>query len=256
MLLHHACKRRRPMLRAVAALLTVIPITALAASRDSDRRWMDKLRDGPGVVNHPVRIVPSSAVRIPKDWPLDGNGAITCTTCHAGLPDMRGGGKVRLRGDLSESADPQRFCSNCHSGNGQRTAAGMHWLAFPRAHLMPDGDQSSAGAGALDVESRRCMECHDGVTAGESAYSTKWDRGHGSVGDKQRNHPVGVRYPAAGVRRGESPLRPAALLPQAVRLPGGNVGCLSCHNLYGREPNRLTVPIEGSALCFTCHDMD
>ena len=77
MLLHHACKRRRPMLRAVAALLTVIPITALAASRDSDRRWMDKLRDGPGVVNHPVRIVPSSAVRIPKDWPLDGNGAIT-----------------------------------------------------------------------------------------------------------------------------------------------------------------------------------
>ena len=256
MLSPHPCPRRWLKLRAAATLSFTIPLTALGASHESSRGWTDKLREGPGVVNHPVHVAPSSAVRIPKDWPLDANGTITCTTCHAGLPDLGGPKGAPLRGGGNGSADPQRFCSNCHSEDGQRTAAGMHWLALPRAHMMPETDRSSAGSGLLDAESRRCLECHDGVTAGESAYQTKWNRGDGAIGDKQRNHPVGVRYSFAPSRPTDSRLRPPSMLPPVVRLPGGNVSCLSCHNLYGREPNRLTVPIEGSALCFTCHDMN
>ncbi|MFQ5415040.1 MAG: cytochrome c3 family protein [Phycisphaerae bacterium] len=45
-------------------------------------------------------------------------------------------------------------------------------------------------------------------------------------------------------------------MPAAVRLPGGRVSCVSCHDVFVLAPQRLTVPIEGSALCFACHAMN
>ncbi len=133
----------------------------------------------------------------------------------------------------------------------------MHWLAMPRAHIMGEADDvRSSASGLLDRSSAECLECHDGVTAPDAAYETSWNRGGGYLGDKGRNHPIGVRYPHAGTRHVEVPLRPAAVLPESVRLPNGMVGCLSCHDLYGSGPKRLTVPIEGSRLCMTCHQMD
>ena len=100
------------------------------------------------------------------------------------------------------------------------------------------------------------MECHDGVTAPESASATSWNRGPGSLGDLRRNHPVGVRYEQRPVRGAAVRLRPASSLPATARLPNGRISCTSCHNLYARDDHKLTVPNEGSALCFTCHDMD
>ena len=85
---------------------------------------------------------------------------------------------------------------------------------------------------------------------------TAWNRGGGSIGATARNHPVGVNYPRTGRNGKGVQLRPTLVLPQAVRLPGGTVGCLSCHNLYARDPGRLSVPIEGSLLCMTCHPLD
>jgi predicted CXXCH cytochrome family protein len=78
----------------------------------------------------------------------------------------------------------------------------------------------------------------------------------GSYGDARRNHPIGVRYPRQGTTRAEMPLRPTSTLPPNVRLPGGTVSCISCHDLYNMDPKRLSVPITESQLCFTCHDMN
>jgi len=48
----------------------------------------------------------------------------------------------------------------------------------------------------------------------------------------------------------------AAELDQRAILDTHTRQCISCHNLYAHEPYLLTVPIDGSALCFTCHDMN
>lgn len=253
-----------------AALIAVIPMALIlevsTVSLAGGRPWQvdpaQQFRCGPGIANHPVNVIPTSAVRIPEGWPLSADASITCLTCHTDLSSLVGDlsgsrkGLVQLR-DFHGTVDNRiRFCAKCHSDDSTRTASGMHWMAVAFAHIKPDDGQPPKHAGSLDAGSRRCMACHDGVTARESAASNAWNRGPGSVGDHRRNHPVGVPYPQRFSKKGSGPFRPTSLLPPKVRLPGGQVGCISCHDLYAPNPGRLAVPIEGSALCFTCHDMD
>ena len=131
----------------------------------------------------------------------------------------------------------------------------MHWMAVGVAHVKADRTLSRGGSSLLDSESLYCMACHDGVNAPESANTTAWNRGPGARGDRHRNHPVGVEYRAQPLHRSSVRLRPTSLLPATIRLPNGQVSCVSCHDLYAADPGRLTVPIEESALCFSCHDM-
>lgn len=141
---------------------------------------------------------------------------------------------------------------NCHVETGGGSSLDMHWRAVTKAH--GGNERSSAGVSAVDDMSRSCLKCHDGVTASDAGHETS--RGGGYSGDRSRNHPVGVRYPPSGTRGVEVPLRPASLLPKSIRLPGGKVSCVSCHDVYNRDRHRLSVPIEGSKLCMTCHVMD
>ncbi|MCK4658260.1 MAG: cytochrome c3 family protein [Phycisphaerae bacterium] len=232
---------------------------ATSVSRAGDARWQrrlaDQLRNGPGVTNHPVGVVPSASMRIPADWPVGSDGAITCLTCHYQLPSPSGASPPCLRDFDEDGAEPADFCLNCHHGNPERTAETMHWMVVGVAHVKED-THSDRRPGLLDADSRRCLECHDGVNANEAANTTPWNRGPGCLGDKRRNHPVGVRYSDRPSPQRSVQLRPVALLPANVRLPDGQVSCVSCHDLYATDQRRLTVPIEGSALCFTCHDMD
>lgn len=94
------------------------------------------------------------------------------------------------------------------------------------------------------------MGCHDGVNA------TDGGAGGAHMGDSARNHPVGVRYPRSGTEDTDTSYRPVYQPPREVRLPRGTVSCVSCHNVYSGKPSLLAVTLEGSALCFTCHQMD
>lgn len=254
----HAANARKAIYSlACALIITALPMAAFAGRSIGSRDPVSRLRSGPGVANHPVGVVPSSGITIPGDWPLASDGSITCKTCHAAPPSLDGRDGSRLRGATESDHDSHAFCMNCHHEQASRTAAGMHWLAMSRAHIMAESDDvESSASGSIDRASATCLECHDGVTAPDAAYETSWNRGSGYLGDKRRNHPIGVRYPHAGARHLDAPLRPSAMLPETVRLPGGMVSCLSCHNLYATEPKHLTVPIEGSRLCMTCHQMD
>ena len=248
-------RRRVGHARLLIILAAGIALAALSGTvLAGDRYGVDLLRNGPGVSNHPVNVRPSNAVRVPDGWPLRPDGTIGCLTCHDGLPDGRTGAKVKLRSFDADSGDPIQFCANCHQSSGQRTAEAMHWMAVGRAHIMEASNESSAGS--LDAESRSCMECHDGVTAGEFNNTTPWNRGGGYKGDRRRNHPVGVPYPRKQMAGHDASLRHQSLLPKSIRLPNGRISCVSCHDLYATEPAHLVVPIRESALCLTCHDMD
>ena len=90
----------------------------------------------------------------------------------------------------------------------------------------------------------------------DAKNATPWSRGGGDHGNRTANHTVGARYPSGGSRGSTRALRPASLLPKQVRLPDGKISCVSCHDLYAPERFYLTVPLDGSQLCFTCHAMD
>jgi predicted CXXCH cytochrome family protein len=153
---------------------------------------------------------------------------------------------------VPDRRDYTEFCKRCHSDRNLSQASAAHWLGIAVAHVKPTA--GGLGGGMLDAESRRCLECHDGVSASEALNMTGAARGAG-LADVATNHPIGVQYPSAAPRGTATRYRPASLLPKEVQLPGGAVSCVSCHNLYAPGKSRLTVPIEGSELCFTCHDM-
>ena len=226
-----------------------------ASGREQGPSLVSLLRYGPGVTNHPVNVVPTPGLLVPADWPLSPAGAITCLTCHSSLPSPGGSDGSSLRGFDDGPARPREFCARCHDGGGERSAASMHWLAVGVAHVPPEANRVRY-AGVTDVESRRCLACHDGVSASERSSTTPFNRGPGSRGDKRRNHPIGVAYPDYPTPGASVRLRPAASLPPTVRLPERRVSCVSCHDLYSATRYHLTVTVEESTLCFTCHDMD
>jgi len=227
-----------------------------AGGEGHSRRNLDRLRRGPGVSNHPVNIVPSSSINIPEGWPLGKDGAITCFTCHAALSDFDDARDIRLRDFDDNIAEAGDFCASCHNEQSNQNAAAMHWSAIRKAHIKSDSSRGFGAGGSLDGESRRCLGCHDGVNASESKNATPWSGGGGRHGVRTDNHTVGVRYPMAGSRGAAQSLRPAGMLPEQVRLPDGKISCVSCHDLYSRERAFLTVPLDDSQLCFTCHAMD
>lgn len=227
-----------------------------AGGAGRSRRSPASVRLGPGVSNHPVGIAPSSDIAIPEGWPLGADGVITCFTCHVALPEFDGASDAKLRGFDDRTEEPVSFCVNCHGEQRQQSAAAMHWEAVQVAHVKPEAGGGFGSGRSLDGESRRCLGCHDGVNAMESRNTTPWSRGGGDHGSRTANHPVGARYPSSGSRGSNRALRPASLLPEEVRLPDGKVSCVSCHDLYATRRLYLTVPLDGSQLCFTCHAMD
>lgn len=234
-----------------ALLVGRVPTLATAGAK---RPLAETLRFGPGVTNHPVHVVPSSATRVPANWPLGVDGSITCLTCHRKLPRLNDGTELFLRSFDAALGDSSAFCLNCHQDTGGRPSRTMHWMVTRLAHPKATTRRATRTGGAVDYASRQCLGCHDGVNAPDALNTTGASAPDG-LGDRGRNHPIGVRY-VGGSRGRDGHLRPESLLPVTVRLPNGKVSCVSCHNLYAQAPNLLSVPIEGSALCFACHTFD
>ncbi len=209
---------------------------------------------GPGIWNHPTGVTPPPEMTLPDDWPLGPNGTIVCSTCHEQLPAINGSTGPSLR-DIRRDSEPDvAFCTHCHDANTARTARSVHWLAVRVAHVRPD-DGGAAWPG-IDAQSRKCLGCHDGVTAGDSVNGTDRAGARSGYGHDQKNHPIGIPYRTTGRNQSDTQLRPVSMLPAEIRLPQGRVSCVSCHNLYAKTPKLLSAPIEESHLCFTCHSMN
>ncbi len=243
--------RLTPPRSAVACSATALSLAAAAAgSSFASTRQMT----GPGVVNHAVHVIPSLAVTIPEGWPLD-NGAITCKTCHTEIPKSMTQAGPYLREFESPDAQPTEFCAKCHTRTIRGNAKSLHWLALGEAHILRDDPRPRVASSPLEPRTRQCLSCHDGVNATESGNATPLSRSRAYLGDKRRNHPIGVEYGGLSRPKDLSPLRPAALLPECVTLPDGKVECISCHNLFAGDRYLLSVPVQRSELCLTCHDL-
>ncbi len=256
----------RPVTRptwVTAGLLALLCVTGLGWGLESSTVAENMREYGPGIANHPVGVIPSAAVTVPPSWPLDDDGAITCFTCHTAIqlgteysgPGLRDFDSEAAQATRREGPVFNRFCAKCHSRGERRSSGSMHWLGFGVAHVLSHRKNHRDDGRTLDSHTRQCLSCHDGASATESTSTTPWSRPRGYLGDHRVNHPVGVRYGSLSRPKDLAPLRPVSLLPRGVALPDGKVGCISCHNLYAGEKYLLTVPIQGSELCLTCHDM-
>lgn len=177
--------------------------------------------------SHPSGFVPMR--NLPAAFPLDDAGRMTCSTCH----DFHGKRPALLRATHGD-----RFCLGCHDdaffaamADGGEALLGFGHLA---AGPFPDG-------GGLDPYSTRCVDCHidQALTAGVTP-----------AGLNSTSHPVARDYHSAATSSG---YRDPSLLADGILLPGGNVGCVSCHLPYSRDHGGQ--PQTRAGLCAECHEL-
>ena len=91
-----------------------------------------------------------------------------------------------------------------------------------------------------------CVECHDDIIA-----QTDVPGGTGGSHGNLSSHPVDTAYPP--------PLEielfnsASSIEEKGLRLAGGKITCLSCHDLHNSGPKHLVISNVGSKLCLTCH---
>jgi len=201
-------------------------------------------------MSHPLGVKPT--FELPSDMPLDWKGELTCSTCHImhSLDDNHFlfGNKFLRRNSTGKD-----FCLECHQNNFLSNRSMGHSVAQNGAHYTPL--DSPRDDNTIDESSTSCLTCHDGSLAkDEGSGIVERSAGiwrHGGATNRS-SHPLGVSYSRAFMDKPRA-YRQMATLPATVRLPEGNVECVSCHNLYSQNEYLLTVSNERSRLCLTCH---
>lgn len=194
--------------------------------------------------SHPVGISPQNP--IPLQRYLDKEGRMTCLTCHdVHKEEDKSFSRLELKGLVRGHARGRFFCFVCH--NDETLGANWrHRLVVTYAHAPGQLTQLQNGS-PLDEHSIECLSCHDGTISRMTPVPVKsGDFQHG-IG---LSHPVGVEYPTGSMA---SDFMPRDSLPEDVQLFNGKVGCLSCHNPYGKRESLLVMDNFRSVLCLTCH---
>lgn len=194
--------------------------------------------------SHPVGVKPQRF--IPLQRFLDGQGNLSCITCHDVHKEQKKYlAAEELEGLLRGHTKGKAFCYTCH--NQEALGAGWrHSLSINYAHKPGELTQDLNGA-LMDQFSVECLSCHDGVISTmASANIRSGEFRHGSG----LSHPVGVLYPPVSVK---NDFMPQETLPEPIKLFNGRVGCLSCHNPYNSGKSFLVMPNARSGLCLSCH---
>ncbi len=209
-------------------------------------------------MSHPIGMKPTFS--LPLDMYLDWRGQMTCTTCHYmhhKKDGANGGGNGMY---LRRNSKGKNFCFECHQQDFLNQKGLSHALATDIAHTKQFSEFDSGEL--LGASSSRCLSCHDGTIASDSGTkgldgmqrsSGVWDhQGQGQNYGGASSHPIGIDYRDA-LRRDPEGINEISSLPRTILLPDGKVECVSCHNLYTKEENLLSVTNFGSRLCLTCH---
>lgn len=200
--------------------------------------WKDK------ALSHVVGVKPS--MTIPADFHLDENGEMTCATCHNIHMDTVDQA-TRARSYLLRTGSAgKEFCDACHLDMEKAVAAGnlpTHSNVLETAHF---GYYTTGEPYSIDRVSLICMSCHEGATASEASVRTK--KASHSFGE---SHRIGFNYMKAFRRKKD--LRSPLSLNQEIKLFGGKMGCVSCHNPFKLDKHKLSITNEESRLCLECH---
>lgn len=156
-----------------------------------------------------------------------------------------------------------RVCLPCHTPHNA-LQSGEENVLWNHAETGETFDMYYTAASQPEGTSKKCLSCHDGVTAidnyGGNGGTGVVITGAANLGSALDNdHPISVEYVAAPYSLND----PATFAPginggPGVRLVdvGGaeRVECTSCHDVHNNGlGNFLHVPIQESYLCLQCH---
>lgn len=108
-----------------------------------------------------------------------------------------------------------------------------------KSWVLDDGSGASAAKTEtirLDLSSAECMGCHNGKDSGHIVVKSANSPMQFTASGRQSNHPIGMRYDDYASSDPTS-YRSSATLDPNIRLVGGRVACVSCHQLKDSRAN-------------------
>jgi predicted CXXCH cytochrome family protein len=157
-----------------------------------------------------------------------------------------------------------QVCLPCHTPHNA-LQSGEENVLWNHAETTQTFTMYSSIAGQPDGPSKKCLSCHDGVTAidnyGGNGGTGIVITGKAKLGtDLSNDHPIGIEYPTGSPTEYHDPSTFAPGIGngvgvQLVQVHGvARVECTSCHNVHNNGlGNFLRVPIQESYLCLQCH---
>lgn len=199
----------------------------------------DSCHPGAKALSHPVGMPGMKGA--PSVFPLDWKGQMTCVTCHF-FHDDENPYYLRVNKIRKE------LCLMCHD---MEFFYGMkdRGEALSGAHLEARAAEPKR-FDIVDEVSIACLSCHDGTVSVDMVRTL--NSGGGYVSHmKGASHPIGADYEAkAG---GDDSYTPVSQLPPEIHLPGGKLGCVSCHAPYREKHGSIVVKGRVTGLCLICH---
>ncbi len=216
---------------------------------------------------HRVGRAPSKQVRIPKDFPLDKNGALKCTTCHT-PHSVSDESESMVEYFLRAPNENSAFCKTCHTTKLGGLAKGNHPIDVTvntSTDMIRRGGGKFGTSHSNQIICETCHKAHGGVNNKRlvlpveniesmsvlcEACHTKNAMRPGKTSGKTRSHPVDIRPGKEGVQI------PSAWTNREKVVTGrrGELVCRTCHKPHqaGRE-FLLAIPKGKNALCLQCH---
>ncbi|MFQ5646178.1 MAG: cytochrome c3 family protein, partial [bacterium] len=221
--------------------------------------------------SHPVYVVPSDRIRVPKTFPLDKDGRLYCGTCHTAHGVDWGKQKnetpfqrvVFLRYENQNSF----FCRQCHVA---KTQMGPNHPIDKTSIKIPQEIYDLGGKTGLMTNQVICESCHKihGAKSGYKLLIKKVDRAQlCGVCHKDKYVPPHKNYVKTFDQAARMKTHPINIKPITAKISleirkagsklgvGGTVMCLSCHKIHDANSQRrlLVKDNRGSQLCFQCH---
>lgn len=168
-----------------------------------------------------------------------------------------------------KSADT-RPCLFCHISHSGYSVTGYLWnhpastaIYTPYQSTTMNATSGNPAAGI----SKLCLSCHDGTIAISQTVATGTVPVSGSMAandvtgpDLGRHHPIGIRPVDDGQLYAGLTQTPAVSSDPAVKLPGNQVECTSCHDPHVENVDTVRMRFlvrsnQNSAICLACHDV-
>jgi predicted CXXCH cytochrome family protein len=170
-----------------------------------------------------------------------------------------------------------QICVFCHTPHNASATEKPLWnhTASSASYTMYNSSWSSTMDGTVASSpsnySKVCLSCHDNTVALDAYGGSSGDATNHKIGnisgtksnlgtDLTNDHPISVTYnPTADAGLRATSYSVSALgtgKTIADMLKGGNVECVSCHDVHneGNKGKMLLMANTGSALCITCHN--
>ncbi len=208
--------------------------------------------------HHPVKVVPSSAVRIPLEYTLNEKGEMDCGTCHTPHTGKQKDNKIAF---LRESNKNSKMCIKCHVALTQGPKYGEHRINVPLDLLSVDPEIITSRGGKLgDGNKIICETCHITHGAQKRKLLIYYEEGENfcslchednpskeSVGNGMETHPIYNEDIKSAVPEAWPNGR------RIRRAKNGDFTCQTCHKAHYGYKGQLAYKNKTGEMCVVCH---